>query len=138
VTDEHRKLSVFLGDWAAEGTAYGPDGGGTPWRSIHSAHWHSGEYAVVQDERAAGPFDTIALLGWDADRGTYFSWSVENHGYAREYLVTTEGDTWTFIGERERARIDFGDDGRRQTHHWEVLAEGRWVPLCDRVATRVE
>jgi len=137
MADEHTALAVFLGDWSAEGTAYGADGEGSAWRSVHSARWHSGEYFVVQDEHAAGPFDTIGFIGWDSDRGTYFSWSVENHGFAREYLLEVDGATWTFTGDQERATITFADNGRTQTHYWEMLSEGSWIPLCDRIATPV-
>ncbi|WP_144720401.1 DUF1579 family protein [Agrococcus jejuensis] len=138
MTNEHERLQAFIGDWWAEGTAYGADRQGSPWRSVHSARWHTGDRFVVQDERANGPFDTLSFLGWDRERETYFSWSVENHGFHREYLVTVDGDVWTFTGEQERATIAFTDDGRTQTHHWEFRPEGEWVALCDRVAHRVD
>lgn len=134
---EQKALAVFLGDWSAEGTAYGTDGAGAEWRSVHSARWHSGEFFVVQDERANGPFDTKSFLGWDQDRGTYFSWSVENHGFAREYLLRRDHNTWRFDGATERATIVFSNDGRTQTHHWEFKPQGVWIALCDRVATRI-
>lgn len=137
MAEQHEALRVFIGDWSAEGTAYGADGAGGPWRSVHSARWHSGEYFVVQDERANGAFDTMSFLGWDRERQTYFSWSIENHGFAREYLVSVDGDTWRLSGDQERATITFSDDGRTQTHHWEFRRQGAWIPLCDRVATRV-
>ncbi|PTL71331.1 hypothetical protein C1I63_19100 [Rathayibacter caricis DSM 15933] len=138
MTDGHEALAIFVGDWSATGTAYGADLDGAEWRSVHSARWHSGEQFVVQDERANGPFDTLSFLGWDAERGTYFSWSIENHGFAREYLVTCDGASWTFTGATERATITFSDDGRTQNHHWEFKPNGEWTTLCDRVATRVE
>lgn len=138
MTDEHKALQVFIGDWIGEGTAYGADSQGGPWRSVTSAQWHSGEYFVVQDERANGPFDTRAFLGWDSDRGTFFSWSVENHGFCREYLLSNDGSVWTFTGDKERATVTFSDDGRTQTHHWEFRPEGEWITLCDRVETRVD
>lgn len=137
MTDEHRRLELFTGDWWAEGTAYGADRSGAEWRSVHSARWHSGGQFVVQDERASGPFDTMSFLGWDQERGTYFSWSIENHGFNREYLVTVEDRVWTFAGESERATITFDADGRTQTHFWEFRPDGEWIPLCDRVAHRV-
>lgn len=67
-------LSPFLGDWWAEGTSYGgddqspdkPHAGASPWRSTHTARWHSGGYFLVQDERANGPFDTLMVIGWDS------------------------------------------------------------------------
>ena len=138
VTDQHRALSAFLGEWHAEGTAYGSDGRASPWRSIHIARWHTGEHFIVQDERANGPFNTMSFLGWDPDRQTYFSWSIENHGFAREYLLTRDGLTWTFAGPSERATVSFSGRGHIQTHHWEQRLADDWIPLCDRVATRVE
>lgn len=138
MADEHQRLEIFIGDWWAEGTAYGANLSGEEWRSIHSARWHSGGQFVVQDERANGPFDTMSFLGWDQERDSYFSWSIENHGFNREYLVTVEGDVWTFTGPSERATITFSEDGRVQTHHWEFKPQGGWITLCDRVARRVD
>lgn len=137
MTNHSDALSVFVGDWSAEGTAFGADRTGARWHSIHSARWHSGEQFVVQDERANGPFDTMSFLGWDAERETYFSWSIENHGFAREYLLSVDEHTWTFSGDQERATITFSEDGRTQTHHWEFRPDGEWITLCDRVATRI-
>lgn len=138
MTKEHTALAVFLGDWSAEGTAFGADREGGPWRSVHSAHWYSGGFFIVQDEHANGPFDTMSFLGWDPERGRYFSWSIDNGGFANKYQVDVDGATWHFTGEQARATISFSDDGRTQTHHWEFKPEGEWVTLCDRVATRVD
>jgi hypothetical protein len=138
MANEHERLKVFLGDWWAEGTAYGADLEGAPWRSVHNARRHSGDQFVIQDERANGPFHTVSFLGWDQERGTFFSWSVENHGFNREYLVTVDDDTWTLTGGSERATITFSDGGRTQTHHWEFRPNGEWITLCDRVAHRVD
>lgn len=145
-TQPHEKLAAFLGDWHAEGTSYGgeeqssanPHGGATPWRSIHSARWHSGEYFVVQDERANGPFDTLSLMGWDAEAERYFARSIENHGFARDYTMTVDGRTWTLTGEHERATHRFSADARTQEVSWEWRpAGGDWLPLCDRTAHRI-
>lgn len=141
----HEKLAIFLGDWHAQGTSYGGDGqssdnphvGATPWRSIHSARWHSGNYFVVQDERAHGPFDTLSLLGWDAEAGRYFARTIENHGFARDYTMTVDGRTWTFTGEHERASHTFSEDGRTQDISWEWKPGEHWLPLCNRTAHRI-
>ncbi len=138
MTKEHMALAVFLGDWSAEGTAFGADRQGGPWRSVHSARWYSGEFFILQDEHANGPFDTLSFLGWDPGRDLYFSWTIDNGGFANNYEVDVDGDTWRFTGEQARATITFSDDGRTQTHHWEFKPEGEWVTLCDRVATRVD
>ncbi len=143
--EPHERLAVFLGDWHAEGTSYGgeqqsvgdPHAGASPWRSNHSARWHSGGYFIVQDERANGPFDTLTLMGWDAEAGRYFARSVENHGFARDYTMTVEGHTWTLTGEHERATYTFGDDGSTQEVFWEWKPADEWLPLCTRTAHRI-
>ncbi|ANH39752.1 hypothetical protein I601_3346 [Nocardioides dokdonensis FR1436] len=143
--EPHRRLSVFLGDWHAVGTSYGgqeqslddPRAGATPWSSIHSARWHSGQYFVVQDERASGPFDTLTMMGWDVESERYFARSIENHGFARDYTMTVEGRTWTLSGEAERATCTFSEDGRTQEISWEWKPAHQWLPLCDRTARRI-
>lgn len=145
MSEPHEALEVFVGYWQAAGTSYGgdeqspenPDGGAAPWRSIHTAKWHSGGYFVVQDERANGPFDTLTFLGWDREEGRYFARSIENHGFARDYNMSADGATWTLAGEHERATIAFSEDGQTQTHSWEWKQDGTWLPLCNRKAIRV-
>ena len=140
------QLKVFLGDWHAEGTSYGgdeqsvdnPHTSPTPWTSIHTARWHSGDYFIVQDERANGPFDTLSLLGWDAEAERYFARTIENHGFARDYTMTVDGRTWTLSGDQERATFRFSEDGRTQEISWEWKPGGEWLPLCDRTAHRID
>src|SRR5688572_7781173 len=58
--EHHRALDVFLGKWRAEGTSYGspdqderePKGNGVPWQSTHEGRWHTGDFFLVQDEKA--------------------------------------------------------------------------------------
>ncbi len=102
--------------------------------------WHSGQFFLIQDERAVtgtAPFDTLSIIGWDAERGCYFARTFENHGFQRCYDVTVDGRVWTFSGATERARIVFSDDGATQTITWEWRPEEGWLPLCDRIATKV-
>src|SRR5215217_8028245 len=144
----HEALSVFLGEWRAEGRSFGdseqPNGAPraqpAPWKSTHTGRWHTGRFFLIQDERAvtgAAPFDTLSILGWDADRGCHFARTFENHGFQRCYDVTVDGRVWTFSGATERARIVFSDDGATQTITWEWRPEAGWLPLCDRIATKV-
>ncbi len=139
-------LSPFLGDWWAEGTSYGgadqspdkPHAGASPWRSTHTARWHSGGYFLVQDERANGPFDTLMVIGWDSEAERFFARSFENHGFSRDYTVTFDGPTVTLDGGHERARYTFDDAGDTQTIAWQWRRGNDWLPLCDRVAHRVD
>lgn len=147
-SEAHEALAVFLGRWTARGRSFGgtdqrgedPRANGEDWVSTHDAYWHTGKFFLVQDERAdiAGSrFDTLSFLGVNAD-GTYFSRSIENHGFYRDYRVIREGDRWTFEGATERATVDFEAGGTRQRWAWEWKPDDVWLPLCDRVAERVD
>jgi hypothetical protein len=145
-TDAHDQLEVFLGDWRATGRAHdneapGPDQptSGSPWSSTHQTRWHTGEYFMIQDERATvgdSAFDTLSLIGVDQETGRYVMRTFDNGGHFRQYELTVADDQWTIIGSTERATIVFTDDNRRQTIHWEWKPGDEWVPLCDRVAIR--
>jgi hypothetical protein len=145
----HDALSVFLGDWRAEGMSFGstgqsgadPKASGVPWVSTHSARWHTGKFFLIQDERAqigGTPFDTLSILSVEADAKGYFSWTFENHGFYRHYDVAVGGRIWMPDGKTERARTVFNADGNTQTIAWEALRNGKWLPLCNRIASRIE
>lgn len=145
----HDKLAVFLGTWRADGQSYGspkqhaddPKANAEPWVSTHKAHWHSGEFFLIQDEKAmtgSNPFDTLSVMGVDEDAGGYFASTFENHGFSRRYQVAVQGDSWTFTGASERARVQFSEANRKQAISWEWKRDGRWLPLCDRTAVRID
>jgi len=144
---QHDMLAVFLGRWRAEGKSYGsprqpeddPRSAAEPWVSTHTASWHTGEFFLIQDERATTggkPFDTLSVMGVDAHTGRYFARCFENHGFYRHYHVEADGRVWTFTGATERARVEFSADGQTQTIAWEWRPKDRWLPLCERVAHR--
>jgi hypothetical protein len=144
----HDALHVFLGDWHAEGVSYGgtdqsgpdPKANGESWVSTHVGRWHAGEFFLIQDEMAVlggkKAFNTLSIMGIDAQTGRCFARCFENHGFSRDYDVSWDGDIWTFDGETERASIAFIDNGRRQKITWEWKPGDRWLPLCDRTAVR--
>lgn len=139
-------LTRFLGDWWAEGASYGgddqslgnPHAGSSAWRSTHTARWHSGGFFLVQDERANGPFDTLTVMGWDREAEPHFARSFENHGFSREYVMAFDGRTVRLDGEHERATYTFDAAGDTQTVAWQWRRGDDWLPLCDRVAHRVD
>ena len=143
----HDALSVFLGNWRAEGISFGgtdqsganPKANGVPWVSTHTARWHTGEFFLIQDERArigGTAFDTFSIMGVEPGDKGHFARTFENHGFYRHYALSVDGRTWLLEGETERARTVFHADGHTQTITWEWLRDGKWLPLCDRVATR--
>lgn len=146
---EHDALSVFLGEWRAEGMSFGgtdqsgadPKANGVPWISTHTARWHTGDFFLIQDERArigSKVFDTLSVMGVDPSNKAYIARTFENHGFYRHYSLSVDGRTWLLEGKTERARTVFGADGRTQTITWEWLQNGKWMPLCDRVASRID
>ena len=67
--DPYQALAVFLGQWRAEGKSFGSSNKGVedsrsaaePWITTHTGKWHTGEFFLIQDERAViggKPFDT--------------------------------------------------------------------------------
>ncbi len=146
---QHEALDVFLGKWTAQGISYGgtdqsgddPKANGEPWFSTHEGAWHTGSFFLIQDERAdiaESRFDTLSVLGVDAESGGYFSRTFENHGFYRHYQIKHAGNVWTLTGETERATTAFEDKGRTQIISWEWKRGDAWLPLCDRIAVRVD
>lgn len=82
--------------------------------SVHCARRHSGHFDIGQDEPANGTFDTLSLLGWDADAVRYFARTIENHGLARDYTLVPDGRAWSLNSSHERATIGFSEDVRRR------------------------
>jgi len=147
----HEALSVFVGKWRAEGWSYtGTDPNANDpkqprerWLSTLDASWHTGEFFLIQNERAysgedtTGVFETHSVFGVDPSTGAYFVHTFENHGYFRLYGLKRDGKVWTFDGQTERARYVFSDDARSVTIAWELMKGGKWMPLCDRVAFKL-
>jgi Protein of unknown function (DUF1579) len=144
----HDALSVFLGEWRAEGMSFGgtdqsgpdPKANGVPWVSTHSTRWHTGDFFLIQDERAridGKVFDTLSVMGVEHGDKGYFARTFENHGFYRHYALSVEDRIWLLEGETERARTVFDAQGDTQTITREWLRDGKWLPLCDRVATRI-
>src|SRR3569833_1606750 len=103
---KHAALAVFLGHWTSEGTNYTGDKK-SPWHGMVSARWHTGEYFVIQDERANGPFDTHSIMGWDQDENRYFARTIEKHSNNHNNTQEDSNNVWTFTGKTERARYEF-------------------------------
>lgn len=145
----HEALSVFLGEWRAEGKSFGgtdqsgadPKANAVPWVRTHTARWHAGDFFLMQDERAqigGVAFDTLSVMGVEPGGEDHFARIFENHGFYRHYGLMVDGRTWLLEGETERARAVFDAGGNTQTITWEWLRDGRWLPLCDRFARRVD
>lgn len=137
----HGKLEVFVGKWHAEGTSYGEGSDGVPWTSEESYEWLPGGFFLLHrwdamtGERA---FQGTEILGYDEAEGGYFTRFFDNSGFHPEYRATVDGDVWRFEEPETRATVTVEDEGNRMRFKWEWRNGGpEWVPLCDRVATKV-
>jgi hypothetical protein len=139
-SQEHDRLRVFLGQWHAEGVAYAPRGRVEKWVSDEIYEWLPGQFFMLQRwDAIAGTsdFKGLGIINFDPATGAYMTRSYVNLGFIRDYVTRVEGNVWTFTGEKERARIEFTNDGNTQRVNWEWRPDGDlWVPLCDRVATK--
>jgi hypothetical protein len=73
----------------------------------------------------------ISVIGHEPERGSIMCENFDNLGYAREYRVAIEGNSWTLTGAHERATYTFADDGNAFTVEWETSTDGRaWTALC--------
>jgi hypothetical protein len=50
--------------------------------------------------------------------------------------VSVNGNVWTFVEPNTRAIVTIRDSGRTMDFRWGGGSD--WLPLCDRVARRVE
>ena len=144
----HERLQVFIGKWHAEGDSYAagqkkddPRAAIEKWVSDESVEWLPGKFFVMQRWDAttgANEFKGTGIFSHDPETGEYMMRAYENHGFINDYITRVDGDIWTFTAETNRGRIEFTDGGDTQKITWEWRPDGKtWLPLCDRIATRV-
>lgn len=147
--DEHRKLEVFVGKWRHEGESYGdgqqaddPRASAVPWTGDESYEWLPGGFFVLHRWDAklgTREFKGTEILGYDEAEGGYFTRLFDNAGNHPAYRASIDEEVWTFNEPETRATITVTDGGDRMRLVWEWRNGGSdWLPLCDRVATRVE
>lgn len=143
----HRNLDVFLGKWRAEGHSYAegqraddPRASAVPWTSDESYEWLPGGFFLLhQWDAKAGQrvFKGTEIIGYDETSGGYFTRFFDNAGFHPEYRAVVDGKIWTFTEPSTRARVTVGSNSQL-TFNWEWRnGGGDWLPLCDRVATRI-
>ncbi|MEJ7684434.1 MAG: hypothetical protein WKG06_42625 [Segetibacter sp.] len=79
------------------------------------------------------------IIGYDEKEGGFFTHFFDNAGFHPNYKATVEGNIWNFTEPSTRAKVTVDDDKNKITFNWEWRKEGSdWLPLCDRVATRIQ
>lgn len=136
---EHERLNIFVGKWKAEGKSYGPPDNphesGVEWIGEENYEWFPGEFFLIHrfDNVVGGEdFIGIEVIGYDTESQSYFTRFFDNSGNHPEYRLSASGNTWTWTGEAQRSKIEFGDDGETMRTRWEFKNEGAdWQQLCD-------
>ena len=144
----HRRLDAFAGRWRATGESFGtaqnpddPRGSAVPWTSEESYEWLPGGFFMLHRWDAAvgdRPFRGVEVLGVDEARGAWFSEMFDDAGNHPRYRISADGPTWTFEEAETRAVVTVLGGGTRMSFRWEWRNGGpAWLPLCDRIATRI-
>jgi uncharacterized protein YndB with AHSA1/START domain len=144
-----KQLDVFVGKWHAEGKSYGegqhkddPYASAMPWISDESYEWLPGNYFLLHkwDAKVGDSiFIGTEIIGQDEKEGGFFTRFFDNAGFHPEYKATVDGNTWNFMEASSRAMIIVNDDKSKMTFNWEWRKEGGdWLPLCERIATRIQ
>jgi hypothetical protein len=143
----HQLLDMFVGEWQATGQSWGegqrqgdPNASAVAWTSTESYEWLPGRFFLLHrwdamvGERV---FRGTEILGHDNGLGGYFSRCFDDAGSHPEYGAYVDENIWTFTGRWTRAKVTFTEAGNRMRCYWEWRNEHDWLPLHDRVATRV-
>jgi hypothetical protein len=149
---ENRQLQPLIGVWSMamvppgqERPAQLPDVGARA-----TFEWVGDDKAfVVQRWSVPVPEapDGLAVIGWDAGRGTFLQHYFDDRGVARVYEMSFDGRLWKL----ERTKPDFSPyefaqrytgaltaDGQRIEGTWELAADKKtWEKDFDLIYTRV-
>ena len=134
----HRRLQRFVGRWRTEGEILGgPPGASARLQATDSYEWLPGGYFLlhrVEGRLGDEPVQTLEVIGYDAERHTYFSHAFDDRGNARTYTAGLSDDgTWSIVGSSERFTGSFSADGTALVGTWERLADGgewaRWMTI---------
>ena len=144
-----KKLDVFIGKWHAEGQSYAegqqkdnPLASAVPWTSDESYKWLPGNFFILHKWDAKlgdNAFIGTEIIGYDEKKGVFFTHFFDNAGFHPEYKATVDVNVWNFTEPSSRAKVTVDNDKNKMTFHWEWRKEDNdWLPLCDRVATRIQ
>jgi hypothetical protein len=143
------KLNYFVAPapWTLDGTLKAGPGGPTPGRSM--CRWMPGKFflgCMMEFKDSAGTITQAeSMMGWDAEKKTYRSWSFDNQGRYESATGTVKDDVWTWVGESHRG------DKTTQTRYvvsdtkpdayafsLETSSDGKsWTPVWSGKATKM-
>jgi hypothetical protein len=126
-------LEPLVGEWSMEVVApWAPPG--DQGARLH-VEWMEGKRFLVQRWTVPVPEapDGIALIGFDARRGTLLQHYFDTRGVARVYEMTFGDGVWTLerttedfspLDFKQRYRGTLSEDGRTVEGRWEICHDG--------------
>lgn len=136
-------LNMFTGTWKVEGENHenAPADRNSKLVGEESYEWHSGNFFLINKwERHFENSEHIGIgmIGFDPAEHQFVVTHFDNLGFERIYKMTEEHKIWKLSGEKERAIIEFSNDGIYFKQKWEILDENsHWKPLCTIKGTKV-
>lgn len=115
---EHARLAPFVGRWKTAGEVLA---GPSSFFLLHRVDVRIGGERV----------QVLEVIGWDAERGSYFMRSFDSQGGAGVMEASERDGVWSFAGDAERFTGGFGDSGRTLSGRWERREGDRWIPWMD-------
>lgn len=145
---EMNELKIFIGRWHHEGKSYAtgqstenPLASAVSWKSDETYEWLPGNFFIVHRWNAMvgeNPFIGTEIIGYDTEKKQYFSHHFDDGGFHPIYSATVDGNIWKFNEPNTRVEITI-NSLNSLTLKWEWRnGNTNWLPLCDRIATRIE
>ncbi len=141
-SSELKKLDVFIGKWINKGyTVESPSSPSLDILTSDVYEWMPGGFFVLHTAYGCiGSMDVggTEILGFDQERGVYFSRFYDSRGGIHEAELTVDGDAWTWRGHGTGCTAIFTEDGKVQTaHHVMQTEDGQWVSSMEVVLTKI-
>ncbi len=129
-------LKVFIGQWQINGQNLdgAPLGADLPVTGEQSYEWFPGHFFMIsrwERQFGDGQYTGLGIISYDPATHFFSASNYDNLGYARTYKLYQEHGAWKYVGEQERATLEFSPDGNTYNEYWEIAEEGgNWMPLC--------
>ncbi len=145
---EVEKLGYFIGPWASAGQMKeGPLGPGGATKGREMCRWMPGRFFVgclMENRGPMGVIQTQNMMGWDAEKKVYTSWSFNSNGTVETATGKVENGTWTWssevklAGKKLKSRYVVKDTTPEgYNYRWETSPNGKtWTPLLEGQATK--
>jgi hypothetical protein len=143
-TPQHEALQIWIGTWSGNGTMKEtPMGPGGPMEWTEECSWFGGGrfHVICKSEGTSptGPMKGIGIIGYDAEKGVYTHYGVDNNGWAELSQGKHEGDDWTFTskssmgGQTYHSRFTMTmQSPKSMTFNWQTSPDGKaWDTLME-------